>query len=203
MMRIVIIGGNAVGVAVATHLRRADEKHEIIILEESDEIAVSVHGLPYLLADKIKTPETLVGARPEQLLQLFNIITYFNVSIKKIKIKDKTIVLQDGRKFNYDKLIIAERLFCPTLNKQPHLLNASLLKNICFVKDNLPQTALIVGNGAFELRLAEALIKKNVKVILLSKQQSLLEEFDDDFADLAWHKIKPKNLEIICWMNVN
>ena len=51
-MRVVIIGGGTAGVSVATHLRRNDENAEIIILEKSDEFAISSCGLPYILSNR-------------------------------------------------------------------------------------------------------------------------------------------------------
>ena len=71
-MRVVIIGGGTAGVSVATHLRRKDENTEIIILEKSDEFAISTCGLPYVLSETLKAKDDVVGATVAQMQRIFH-----------------------------------------------------------------------------------------------------------------------------------
>ena len=106
-MRFVILGGGSAGVSAATHLRRNDENAEIIIIEPTEELAVSSCGLPYMIAGKIKDKDELIGATPTQMRQIFNIDVRLNTEVLSWNVAEKRLFLSGGESLVYDKLILA------------------------------------------------------------------------------------------------
>ena len=199
-MRVVIIGGNHAGMAVAMHLRRNDDKCEIIILEASDELGVSVQGLPYLAEGKLKNPDALVGATPLQLKKLFHIETRLQVNIKHIFAAKKYILLDNEERLAYDKLILANWCLGKPQHlkgiEQPYIFDAGCLKDMARLADFEVNKVLISGGGFYSLRLAEAFIKRGAEVTLVTPDKHLLPSFDEDFAEMVTHKIKLNHLKI-------
>ena len=54
-MKTLIIGGGASGASCAARLRRNDEKAEITVLEQSNEISIANCGLPYYIGNIINS----------------------------------------------------------------------------------------------------------------------------------------------------
>ena len=199
-MRVIIIGGNDAGMAAAMHLRRTDDNCEIIILETSDEFAVSSCGLPYLIGGKITDSKSLIGASPEQIKNLFHIEVKLNVDIKKIDTDQKIITFQNNRILNYDNLILAG--WCRNKPKikgigQSWVLDASCLKDVSKLANLKPKKLLIVGDGFYSLRLTEALLKQKIEVTLATPQKFILQEFDKDFAEMVQHRLPLKKITLL------
>ena len=200
LMRVVIIGGNDAGMAAAMHLRRIDDRCEIIILETSNEFAVSTCGLPYLVGRKVADPQALIGASPEQIKKLFHIEVRLNVEIKKIDANKKIITFQNNKTLSYHNLILAG--WCrhkPRIKgvDQSWVLDASCLKDVSKLTKLKPQKALIVGDGFLSLRLAEALLKQKVEVTLATPKKYILSDFDKDFAEMVQHKLPIKKIMLL------
>ena len=199
-MRVVIIGGNHAGMAAAMHLRRNDDKCEIIILEASDELSISDQGIPYLAEGKLENSDALIGAHPAQLKRLFNIDSRLNVSIKEILSAKKIIILGNDEPLKYDKLILANWCVGKPKNifgsDQPWILDAGCLKDMEHLNDYPFKKVLISGSGFYGLRLAESLIKRGAEVVMTTPHKNILSSFDDDFADMVQHKINFQHLKI-------
>ena len=175
-MKIVIIGGGTSGIAVATKLRRRNEKAEIVILEKSQEFAVAKCGLPYLLSEKIKDKDDIIAATPEQMWRIFNIKVKLEHEVIKINRKKHKLLINNRRTESYDKLIIAtgatqlrpdirgvlgENIF--TINS---IQSLERVKN--YYRENNVKKVLIVGANATGLAFADAFLELGAKVITLS-----------------------------------
>ena len=199
-MRVIIIGGNDAGMAAAMHLRRINDACEIIILETSDEFAVSNCGLPYLISGKLTDAQAIIGASPEQIQKLFHIEVLLKAEIKKIDTNRKIIVFQNDNFLNYDNLILAGWFrHKPEIKgvEQTWVLDASCLKDIAKLAELKPQKVLIAGDGFLSLRLAEALVKQKVEVTLATPQKYILGDFDEDFAEMIQHKLPLKKITLL------
>ena len=204
-MRTVIIGGGSAGISAATHLRRNDEKTEIIIVERSGEFAVSTCGLPYLLSGRLKNAEDLNGASAEQIKRIFNINVRLNTEVLTINPELKQLTLTDGETLTYDKLLIA----AGGLQLRPDI--AGVLSDTVFTLNSLSSAqkisdyfhglgakyVLVLGGGYIGLRAAEALLENGAKVTVVDKASHILSEFDNDFATLVKQKLEAKGLKIL------
>ena len=196
-MRVVIIGGGTAGVSVATHLRRKNEDVEIIILEKSDEFAISSCGLPYILSNSLNAKDDVIGATVAQMQRIFQIDVKLNTEVLTIKNETKQILLANKTLLHYDKLVLATG----ALQLRPDI--KGILKGNVFSLNSLlsaqrindyfkgldARNILVLGGGFIGLRTAEALTNSNTKVNIIDKSSHILADFDYDFATMVKNKL--------------
>ena len=196
-MRVVIIGGGTAGVSVATHLRRKDENVEIIILEKSDEFAISSCGLPYILSNTLNAKDDVIGATVAQMQRIFQIDVKLNTEVLTINPETKQITLANGSALNYDKLVLAtgalqlrpdiKGILSGNIFSLNSLLSAQRIND--YFKAIEAQNILVLGGGFIGLRAAEALTNSNTKVNIIDNSSHILSDFDYDFATMIKQKL--------------
>ena len=180
-MRVVIIGGGTAGVSVATHLRRKDENVEIIILEKSDEFAISSCGLPYILSNTLNAKDDVIGATVAQMQRIFQIDVKLNTEVLTINPETKQITLANGSALNYDKLVLAtgalqlrpdiKGILSGNIFSLNSLLSAQRIND--YFKAIEAQNILVLGGGFIGLRAAEALTNSNTKVNIIDNSSHI------------------------------
>ena len=102
--KLIIIGGGAVGMAVATRAQRGGGYHVTVISSDSH-AAYSQCGIPFVLGKDIKDFESLILRGPEFFKQM-EIDIKLDTWVDSIDLEKRT-VLTDGQKLPFDKLVIA------------------------------------------------------------------------------------------------
>ena len=111
-MKVVIVGGVAVGATAAARIRRLDEQAEIVVFERTGYISYANCGLPYYIGDVITDPEDLTLQTPESFFTRFRVhmktfheVIAINTERKTVSVKN----LENGEIFeeSYDKLILS------------------------------------------------------------------------------------------------
>ena len=204
-MRVVILGGGSAGVSAATHLRRNDENAEIIIIEPTEELAVSSCGLPYMIAGKIKDKDELIGATPTQMRQIFNIDVRLNTEVLSWNVAEKRLFLSGGESLVYDKIILA----MSGLQLRPDIsgvlrdtvLTLSTLSSAQKISDYFrgldARRVIVLGGGLVGLKTAEVLTQAGASVTVIDKRPHLLEDFDYDTAAKIKNILEDSGLNII------
>ncbi len=210
-MRVVIIGGGTAGVSVATHLRRKNEDVEIIILEKSDEFAISSCGLPYILSNIINAKDDIVGATVAQMQRIFQIDVKLNTEVLTINTKTKQITLANKSSLNYDKLVIAtgalqlrpdiKGILNGNIFSLNSLLSAQRISD--YFKVTEAQNIIILGGGFIGLRTAEALLNHNTKVTVIDNSSQILNDFDYDFATMIKQKLSSQRVLFLNNTSIN
>lgn len=203
-MKIVIIGGGAAGTACAARLRRLNENDEIIILEKSNQLALSNCGLPHLLSGVVKNGNNLIGTTPEKMKQRYNIDCRLNTEVDSINRKDKTVTTLTKEVEDYDKLIIATGAYQlrpdveGILGEQIFTIRdlESITKIKEFIKSNQVKNAVIMGGGFIGVEIAESLIKLGIKVTLVEASNHLLPSLDYDMAASVHNYLREKGLSV-------
>lgn len=211
IMRVVIIGGGTAGVSVATHLRRKDENAEIIILEKSDEFAISSCGLPYILSNTLNAKDDIIGATVAQMQRIFQIDVKLNTEVLTIKPETKQITLANKNTLSYDKLVIAtgalqlrpdiKGILAGNIFSLNSLLSAQRIND--YFKGLDAQNILVLGGGFIGLRTAEALTNSNTKVNVIDSASHILSDFDYDFATMIKQKISSSRVSFYTNTSVN
>ena len=210
-MRVVIIGGGTAGVSVATHLRRNDENAEIIILEKSDEFAISSCGLPYILSNSINTKDDIIGASVAQMQRIFQIDVKLNTEVLTIEPTKKQITLTNKNIIHYDKLVIAtgslqlrpdiKGILSGNIFSLNSLLSAQRISD--YFRGMSAKNIIILGGGFIGLRTAEALSNHNTKVTIIDNSSHILSNFDYDFATMVKQKISSQRVLILNHTSIN
>lgn len=72
-MRLVVIGGNPAGLSAASAVRRVQPDWEIDVYEKDQYISYGSCGIPYYVADEVKSLDNLITLTKENLAQKRNI----------------------------------------------------------------------------------------------------------------------------------
>ena len=111
-MKIVIVGGVAVGATTATRLRRLSEENEIVIFEKGPYISFANCGLPYHIGGIIENREDLLLQTPQKMHGRFNLDIRVKSEVIAINREEKTVTIRRVDNDytyteSYDKLILA------------------------------------------------------------------------------------------------
>ncbi len=211
-MKVIIVGGVAGGASCAARLRRLDEKAEIILLERGPVVSYVDCGLPYDVGGIIENESSVLVATEQSFKIKFNIDCRTNSEVIGISTKNKTIQIQNLKTDKicvekYDKLVIApdaasifpalpgidlpgiffqrtapdEQLIREWLDR--YTTNKGGLKsNTGFQTAMKLKRAVVVGGGFVGLEMAENLVRLNLEVTLIEKQNHLMPRLDHEMA---------------------
>jgi len=208
-MKVVIVGGVAVGATAAARIRRLDEKAEIVVFERSGYISYANCGLPYYIGDVITDAEELTLQTPESFFARFRVnmnvrheVTAIHPDRKTVSVKN----LETGEEFeeSYDKLILSPGAK-PT---QPRLPGAELdqvftlrtvedtLRIKQYIQEKHPKSAVLAGGGFIGLELAENLRELGMDVTIVQSQPQLMKPFDPDMAAFLHSQLRTHGVKL-------
>src|ERR1700712_555946 len=105
--RVVVIGGDAAGMTVASGLRRRLPKdHDVVVLERGTWTSYSACGIPYWIAGEVESPEDLVARTSEEHLAN-GIDLRLETEATAIDPVARTVTTSDGETLTYNRLVIA------------------------------------------------------------------------------------------------
>ena len=64
--RLVVIGGDAAGMTVASGVRRSEPDTEIVVVERGGRTSYAACGIPFLVSREVDDVESLVARSPEE-----------------------------------------------------------------------------------------------------------------------------------------
>ncbi|RQD70971.1 MAG: CoA-disulfide reductase [Tindallia sp. MSAO_Bac2] len=200
--RLIVIGGVAAGMSAASKAKRENPELDVIVYERGKHVAYGQCGLPYYLAGHLKDAEALVVRTPEQFLekgiriQLNHEALELDHHSKKVTVKN----CQNGetKKVSYDYLVIATGAdpVCPDM-EGTQLDGVFLLKTIPdaerinrYIKDQNVKHVALVGGGYINVEVAEAMLKRGMKVTMIQRPTQLLNNMDSEFGAAATEELK-------------
>jgi len=167
----VIIGNSAAGINAIEAIRKVDPKGKITNISDEVYFPYSRPLLSYLIAGKVGEED--MGFRPPSFYQDYNVETVFGSPVVKVNSKEQEVLLSNGMKIPYDKLLVATgrvpgRLRIPGLygNRTFHLLRLDDARGIIKVLPEVKRV-VVIGSGLIGLKAAEALrtIGREVTVV--------------------------------------
>jgi NADPH-dependent 2,4-dienoyl-CoA reductase/sulfur reductase-like enzyme/rhodanese-related sulfurtransferase len=177
MEKIVIIGGVAAGATAAAKVRRISATAQITMIEAGPDISFANCGLPYYIGGDIKNRSALILQSPESFKAQYGVDVYTHTlvsSIDRNAHKVKTVDTRNGEKkvFEYTRLILAQggRPVIPEITgaKNRHVFTLWTLEDMDKIARHLdeerPENAVVVGGGFIGLEMAEAMVKRGLKV---------------------------------------
>jgi NADPH-dependent 2,4-dienoyl-CoA reductase/sulfur reductase-like enzyme len=198
--RILIIGGNAAGLAAASRAKRLDPRLDVTVLEQGETISYSTCGIPYFLA-RMVAPDDLISYTPEAFEKERGIRVHNNTRVEEIVPSRKSVLgvrrdTGERVEFRFDRLLIATGV----KSRLPDIPGTSL-KNV-FTVINLEdalrinevvaglERVAIIGAGYIGLEMAECLHALGKRVHLYERESHVLPNMDDDMARIIEYELQ-------------
>ncbi|TIO09364.1 FAD-dependent oxidoreductase [Mesorhizobium sp.] len=178
--KIVIVGGGAAGFAAAETLRREHYQGSIVML--SNDKAPPVDR-PNLSKDYLagKAPEDWIPLRGESFYSKNDIDLRLNANVASIDARSGEVVLADGPRIPYDRLLLATgaepvRLTIPGAD-QPHVhtLRSFADCKAIIERATTARRAIVLGASFIGLEVAAALRSRDIEVDVVAPEKRPME----------------------------
>jgi NAD(P)H-nitrite reductase large subunit len=208
-MSYVIVGASAAGLAAAQAIRETDKKTPLTIISHEN-----------LVYSRIAITNYLMGDIPLDRMTLFkgdyweknNIKTAFNKKVVQILPKKHHIVLEDGEKIKYFKLLLCTGSK-PIIPKIPGIDKKGVfsfwsLRDAQRISDYLTKNmksrkAVVLGGGLIGLQAALALNKLKMSVVIVERLSTILPRIlDDRSLEILMQKFDKMGLKILTGVEV-
>ncbi len=178
IMQYVIIGAGFAGVKAIESIRENDKEGDITII--SDEQNYSRPLISYFLGKKVNADQ--MNYIEDNFFKKYNVKTNLNSKVQDIDFKETCILLEDGKTYNYDKLLIATggSPFVPPMPEKDTqgvftFTRYSDAKHIGhYIHSNDAKKAIILGGGLIGCKATEALMELGVEVTLVEFANRIL-----------------------------
>lgn len=193
--RLLVIGGDAAGMAAAAQARRQQPYMEIVALERGTYTSYSACGIPYLVAGDVPGPEELIVRTPEEFRDGHRIDVRMRHEAMAIDLDAGKVEVRDhnrGRTFQlpFDLLHIGTgaRPIRPDLPG----VDGPLVRGVQTIDDGIGllehaersgcRNVVIVGGGYIGIEMAEAFVRWGARVTLIDSGDQVMSTFDPDMA---------------------
>jgi len=209
--RLVVIGGDAAGLAAASQARKRREpaELEIVAFEQGEYASYSACGIPYLIAGDVAGPAALIARAPEVFRQKQAIDLRLRSQVVSVDTTARTVRVHDwasGADYTepYDQLVIATG----AVPARPPLpgADAAGVHGIQTLTDAMellrrleaekPSTAVVVGGGYIGLEMAEALLRRGMSVALVEAGTQPMRTLDPDMGALVAKALRSVGVEL-------
>ncbi len=186
--KIIVVGGVAGGMSVASKAKRLDPDLTITVYEKSGYISYGACGMPYVIGGDIAALDDLVARTPSEMAEK-GVRVHVRHEVTEIDPEGRTVTvknLESNETFSdvYDTLVLATG----AVAIKPDLPGADLagvhvlrtLEDTAAIQQTLragAKRAVIVGGSYIGLELAEAFVKAGLSVRVLEAQDALLGAF--------------------------
>lgn len=179
--RVVVIGGDAAGMTVASALRRKlPEGDEVVVLERGSWTSYSACGIPYWISGEVDAPERLI-ARTVEEHRANGIDVRMGVEATAIDPETRTVSIRDADDLAYDRLVIATGAE-PVRPELPGIDGAGIygvqtLDDGQALIDGLadkPERVVVVGSGYVGLEIAEACVARGFDTTVVDRSPAPL-----------------------------
>ena len=215
--RLVIVGGDAAGMAAASQARRLKKPDELEItaFERGHFTSYSACGIPYWVGGDVDGPDALIARSAEEHreraidLRMRTEVTELDLDRGRVRSRD----LEDGGRESwtgFDKLVLATgaRPLRPGLPgiDAPGVHGVQTLDDGQALLDTLTASsgrrAVVVGAGYIGVEMAEALIRRGYEVTVLEQSEQPMSTLDPDMGSLVHEAMCGMGIETVCGATV-
>lgn len=200
-MRYVVIGGSAAGISAVEAIRSKDRTSPIELFSSEGTPFYSRVLLSYYIAGAIAKEE--LHFRPLEFFSENRVTAHLGQRVEKVLPESKSIRMEDGREYPFDRLLIAtgsspKILDIPGKDKK----GVVVIRNIDHAQEIVNRleeikTACVLGGGLIGLRTGYALSVRGVKVKIIVKSSHVLSQMlDRDAAEMIEGAMREHGIDI-------
>ncbi|WP_424246178.1 NAD(P)H-nitrite reductase large subunit [Elusimicrobium posterum] len=199
-MKYTIIGNSAAAIGAVEGIRQIDADGEIVIITNEPHHTYSRPLISYLLRGKV-TQENM-KYRPDDFYS-HNNCTVVHGCAAQIKPADKHVLLKDGKRISYDKLLVAagSSAFVPpfvgldTVKEKFTFMSLDDAQKLDKALDK-NKKVLIIGAGLIGLKCAEGILDRSAQVTVLDLAPNILSSIlDADSAKMVQKHLEEKGIK--------
>ncbi|MDH7499607.1 MAG: FAD-dependent oxidoreductase [candidate division NC10 bacterium] len=201
MTNYLILGNGVAGLRAAEVIRRNDRNGKITMLSHEPHPFYYRPQLADFVAGRVK--EDSLFARGQEFYEKQKIATLFGKRAKAVLPKKKEVVMEDGKKVDYDRLLLAPgcRFQLPSWAAgRPGVYTLKTLEDAKQISKVAAKSekALVVGEGLFGLEMARGLREKGLKVSYLLRGERFWPEVLDEVASgLVISHLRSRGIEVL------
>ena len=219
--RLVVIGGDAGGMAAAAAARRQDPSLDVVALERGRWTSYSACGIPYLIGGEVKELEDLVVRRPQELRDSLGIDVRMRCEAKAIDLDGGKVEVRNSEQnrtfqlgFDLVHLGTGARPFRPPLpgidlpfvgGLQTLDDAANLLRHVNHAPPWAPagiKRVVVVGAGYIGLEVAEAFVRREVAVTIVTNTAEVMTSLDPDMGAHVTRALRGLGITVRCGVDV-
>ncbi|WDZ85061.1 FAD-dependent oxidoreductase [Micromonospora cathayae] len=210
--RLIVIGGDAGGMAAASQARRRRDRTdlEIVAFERGRFTSYSACGIPYWISGLVEDRDDLVARDPETFRRDFAIDVRLRHEVTVIDLDRREVVARDlaggGEvRERFDLLMYATganpvqpdwaRTDAAGVFGVQTLDDGDALRD-WLERDPAPRRAVVVGGGYIGVEMAEALILRGLDVTLVEQAEQPMSTVDPDMAVLVADAMRGLGIDI-------
>ncbi|WP_330478874.1 FAD-dependent oxidoreductase [Streptomyces platensis] len=215
--RLVVVGGDAAGMAAASQARRLRKPDELAItaFERGHFTSYSACGIPYWVGGDVDGPDALIARTAEEHrardidLRMRTEVTELDLDRGRVRTRE----LDNGGRDSwtgFDKLVLAtgarpRRPGLPGIDA-PGVHGVQTLDDGQALLDTLDASsgrrAVVVGAGYIGVEMAEALIRRGYEVTVLEQSAQPMSTLDPDMGALVHEAMCGMGIETVCGTTV-
>lgn len=185
-MKYVVLGSSAAGVNGVRELRKIDKNCEIILISKDEDIYSRCILHKYLCGERDKKGISFVE---DNFAELYGVNWIKGKACTGVHPDEKVVILEDGQKVSYDKLLIAtgSHSFIPPIKGLKEAKNAIGFRNIDDIEvlkevGKKCKHIIVMGSGLVGIDCATGFLEMGVKVTLVDMAGWLLNKQIDQRA---------------------
>jgi NADPH-dependent 2,4-dienoyl-CoA reductase/sulfur reductase-like enzyme len=194
--RLVVIGGDAAGMAAAMQVRRRKPYLEIVALERGSWTSYSACGIPYLVGGDVRSLDDLVARSPQEFrdehridVRLQHEAVGIDMDRRRVEVRDR--VRDRTIHIDFDRLHLGTgarpiRPDLPGIDGE-QVRGVQTLDDAKALLDHARiarcRSVVVVGGGYIGLEMAEAFVRWGAAVTLVEGSDQLMRTLDGDMAE--------------------
>ena len=199
-MEIVIIGNSAAGLSALETIRKYNSDAKVTIISKEGGVAYSRVLLPYFLRGKLSHDKLFI--RDEKYYET-NQVEYIEKAVVAIDPTNKEVVLEDGHKVSYDKLLIAtgSSAMSPPIpgiaqDGIYHMWTKTDAEKLApYYKEG--NRVLVIGSGFVSLQAAWAAVVKGLQVTVVELAERIMPNvLDEHGAQVLTESIRNQGVDL-------
>jgi len=207
--RLVVIGGDAGGMAAAAQARRLRPDLEIVAFERGTRTSYAACGIPFFVGGEIDSLDRLVARTPEEFRERNDIEVHLRHDVTAIDVGGRTIEVCDlesaaTRTVGFDQLVIGTgaRPLRPPLPgiDGPGIYGVQTLDDaqrlVGVAETSRCEDVVVVGGGYIGLEMAEAFCHRGAKVTVLDAAPQVMRTLDADMAELVVASMRSRDIDV-------
>lgn len=206
--RIVIVGGSDVGITAGLRIRELDKEANVTVISNNNYPNFSICGIPFFLGGEVKDYKDLAHRTADDI-RAMGLKLLLDSTVRSVDTASKAVSIIDGKKkesvLSYDQLVLAtggksirpliEGLDLPGVFFLRWIEEALEIDR--YIHENKPESAVVVGGGYIGLEMAEAFIRRGLRVTLIEFEDRILTTVDKEFSERVKKMLEEKGAEIV------